>query len=176
MFDDISQDDLIMAFFPCIRFEDQALLIFRCDQYQLKRKSEIEKLEIDIKAHEELHDLYILITKLAIICFRKGLKIIIENPYSAQHYLTRYWCLNPELIDQNRTERGDYYKKPTQFFFINCESKHNFIFEPLIDTKLYTVSNYSHDKDNKIDGQSSKVSRSMIHPQYANRFIREFIL
>lgn len=29
IFDDISPDDLIMAFFPCVRFENQIMLWFR---------------------------------------------------------------------------------------------------------------------------------------------------
>ena len=163
-----------MAFFPCIRFEDQALLLFRCDQYQLKNKSDLEKLEIDLKTHEELSELYEMVTKLAIICIKRGLKLIIENPYSVQHYLTKYWCLKPTLIDKDRTERGDYYEKPTQYFFINIDVKYNFIFEPLEYVALYKISNIGN--NNGIDGKNRKTSRSMIHPQYANRFIREFIL
>lgn len=176
IFDNIKGEDLIMAFYPCIRFEDQALLLFRCDQYQLKNKTDLEKLELVLKTHNELSELYEVITKLAIICIRKGLKLIIENPYSSQHYLTKYWCMKPTVIDRNRTERGDYYEKPTQYFFINIDAKSNVIFEPLDYVKLHTISNYGGDKDNRINGNSVKTSRSMIHPQYANRFIREFIL
>lgn len=94
----------------------------------------------------------------------KNIPLIIENPYSEQHYLKRYWCIKPKIIDMNRRERGDHFIKPTQYWFINCEPKNNFIFEPLLDVKYKTV-----------DSQST-VGRSMIHPQYANRFIREFII
>lgn len=176
VFDTFSKEDIVMAFFPCIRFEDQALLLFRCDQYQLRNKTDIEKLEIDVQTHQELSLLYDRISKLAIVCLRKCLRLIIENPYSVQHYLTKYWALKPALIDNDRTERGDYYKKPTQYWFINAKPQSNFLFEPLEYVKLHTISNYNHDKNNRINGTETKVSRSMIHPQYANRFIREFIL
>lgn len=33
IFDDIAPDDLILAFFPCIRFENQIMLSFRGQQY-----------------------------------------------------------------------------------------------------------------------------------------------
>ena len=165
IFDNINKDDVILAFFPCTRFEAQILLHFRGDANQQKNKSMEEKLEKDIELHNELNYLYCLISKLVIICVRKGLKLIIENPYSTQHYLTKYWCVKPEIIDYNRRDRGDYYEKPTQYFFINCKPKENYIFEAYTVQPLKTISNV-HDK----------VERSMISQEYANRFIREFII
>ena len=64
----------------------------------------------------------------------------------------------------NRRENGDHFIKPTQYWFINCEPKNNFIFEPLLQVEYKTVDN------------QNTVGRSMIHPQYANRFIREYII
>ncbi len=97
--------------------------------------------------------------------------MIIENPYSAQHYLKQYWCIRPKLIDKDRTKNGDSMKKPTQFFFINCEPKNNFIFE-----SLDYVEAISFKKLNGNENVSRKTARSMIHPQYADRFIRQYIL
>ena len=114
----------------------------------------------------ELHEMYMDISMLVEICLQRDLKLIIENPYSAQHYLRQYWCLKPAIIDTDRTRRGDHYKKPTQYYFVNCEPKHNFIFEPLMHVER---------KKCKFGFKDGK-ERSMIHPQYANRFIREFIL
>lgn len=165
VFDKINANDTIVAFFPCTRFEVQILLHFRGDSIQQKKHSDIQKLKKDLELHNELHYLYSLITKLAIICLRKNIPLIIENPYCSQHYLTNYWCLKPKIIDNDRTDNGDYYKKPTQYWFIGCEPYHNFIFEPLEEVSRKTIST-THDK----------VERSLIHPQYANRFIREHIL
>ena len=120
---------------------------------------------------EELTELYLLISKMTIVCLRKGLHMIIENPYSAQHYLKQYWCIRPKLIDKDRTKNGDSMKKPTQFFFINCEPKNNFIFE-----SLDYVEAISFKKLNGNENVSRKTARSMIHPQYADRFIRQYIL
>ena len=169
LFDKITKNDLISAFFPCIRFEAQILLWFRGQAMQQKKWDDIKKLEHDLKLHEELASNYALITKLVLICLRKEIPLIIENPYSEQHYLTRYWAIKPKLIDTNRREMGDYEKKPTQYWFINCEPQNNFIFE-CIDVKKKVRHNDLFGKPNYT------VLRSMISPDYANRFIREFIL
>ena len=164
IFDNIKQSDLIMAFFPCVRFEDQILLWFQGNERNLKNKSNLEKLEKDLELHKELSQMYELITKLAIICYRKNLKLIIENPCGTQHYLNRYWAIKPSIVDDDRRKSGDYYKKPTQYWFINFEPKYNFIFEA-VDIK-----------PKKEISKQNKVERSMISKDYANRFIREFIL
>lgn len=123
-----------------------------------------KKLSNCLKLSEELNRNYQLITKLAIICVDKNISLIIENPYSTQHYLHRYWCIEPKIIDMDRSLEGDYYKKPTQYWFINCDPKNNFIFEPLELVKRKKIND------------ENTVNRSMIHPQYANRFIRQYII
>lgn len=166
IFDEISQDDLILAFFPCTRFEDQIMLSYKGQNYHQRNWEQKDKILYSMKLQDELNMLYKLISKLVIICIDKGLKLIIENPYSAQHYLKQYWCVKPAIIDKDRTARGDWYKKPTQYFFINCEPKNNIIMEcqNLVEVKRLKR------------GFLDATTRSMIHPQYANRFIREFIL
>ena len=84
-----------------------------------------------MKLHDELHELYELLCMMCVIVIRKGLKMIIENPYTPPHYLTTYWCMKPSLIDKNRRDDGDYYKKPTQYWFINYKVQQNLIFEPI---------------------------------------------
>lgn len=165
IFDDISSEDTIIAFFPCVRFEDQIQMAFRGTQFQMKNWSDKQKLENDIKLHRELSDLYETISKLAIVCIRKNIPLIIENPYSTTHYLTKYWAIPSKVIDKDRRTRGDYYQKPTQYWFINCEPKYNMILEPQIWNKTKTVENIS-----------NKTERSLISKEYANRFIREFII
>ena len=131
IFDNIKQDDMILAFFPCIRFEHKIRMHFKGVARQQKNMTMQEKLKYDISLHRELSNLYELITKMTIICLDRKIKLIIENPYSTTHYLTQYWALPNTFIDNNRTNRGDYFEKPTQYWFINCEPKNNFIFEPL---------------------------------------------
>jgi hypothetical protein len=171
IFDKISQDDLILAFFPCTRFEARVPLLFRGEAYQQKLWTDIEKLEYSIQLQNELTELYNLLSKLVIVCERKGLKMVIENPYTQPHYLTTYWCLKPSLIDKDRTMNGDYYKKPTQFWFVNCNPKNNLVFEPIdyVEQKIIATVKAT-------ENTSRKTERSMIHPQYANRFIRQYLI
>lgn len=165
IFDNITEKDTILAFFPCVRFEDQVQMHFRGTAFQQKKWTDEQKLENDLKLHKELDLMYETITKLAIVCIRKNLPLIIENPYSTTHYLVKYWAIPAKVIDKDRTLRGDYYEKPTQYWFINCEPKYNIIFEA-----------YTWNKKKNIERTSNKTERSLIAPEYANRFIKEFIL
>lgn len=165
IFDNITEKDTILAFFPCVRFEDQIQMHFRGTAFQQKKWTDEQKLENDLKLHKELDLMYETVTKLAIVCIRKNIPLIIENPYSATHYLVKYWAIPSKIIDKDRTMRGDYFEKPTQYWFINCKPKHNMILEA-----------YSWNKKKIINNTSSKTERSLISKEYANRFIREFIV
>lgn len=166
LFDTIGKEDYILAFFPCTRFEAQILLSFRGDARQQKKWSDEQKLEYDLQLHKELHTNYEMITKLTLVAIKRNLKLIIENPYTEQHYLNRYWCIKSTMKDLDRTIRGDYYKKPTQYFFINCKPT----YRPLFESQVWL------NEKKTISDVHDKVERSMIHKDYANRFIREFIL
>ena len=170
LFDKISPDDLILAFFPCTRFEQQILLWFRGDSKQQKNDNELKKLEKDLVLHSELSKNYSMITKLAIVCLRKNIPLVFENPYSEQHYLQKYWCLKPTIIDRNRRDNGDYYNKPTQYWFIGFQPKNNLVFEPIDYVEQKKINDLWGTKKEDV------AERSMIHPQYADRFIRQYIL
>ena len=165
IFDSIAQEDMIIAFFPCMRFENQIQMAFRGTQFQMKKWTDEQKLEYDLKLHRELSELYEVITKLVIVCLRRKIALIIENPYSKTHYLTKYWAIQAKIIDKDRTTRGDFYEKPTQYWFINCKPKYNMILEAQVWNKKKTIENVH-----------NKTERSLISSDYANRFIREFIL
>ena len=168
IFDNIKQEDIIMAFFPCTRFESRIQLAYRGESYQLLNYSDRDKLEISMQLHRELHENYDVISKMVCIALDKNLKMIIENPYTQPHYLTQFWCIKPKIVDKNRRENGDYMEKPTQYFCINFEPKQNVIFEPIEFVEKRKVD--------YIQGKDRARIRSEIHPQYANRFIRQFIL
>lgn len=165
VFDNIKQTDTIIAFFPCVRFEDQIQMAFRGTQFQMKKWSDEKKLEYDLKLHRELSELYEVITKLVIVCLRRSIPLIIENPYSSTHYLIKYWAIPATFTDKDRTTRRDFYEKPTQYWFINCKPKYNMILEAQVWNKKKTIENVH-----------NKTERSLISSDYANRFIREFIL
>lgn len=71
-----------------------------------------------------------------------------------------------EKNDLSNNFEIDYFKKPTQFRFINLEPRMNLIFEPkIINSHLQ-----------KVCETHNKVERSMISHEYANSFIRTYIL
>lgn len=173
IFDNIDISDLVLAFFPCTRFESGIPLNFRGEASQMKGWNDLNKLENSMQLHEELHRLYILICKLFSISLKGGWRMVVENPYTQPHYLTSYFPIKPSLIIKDRHAEGDYYKKPTQFWFINCEPEQNIVFSPIKSVPLMTISNCSYRIDSDI---SRQVMRSMMHPQFADRFIKSYIL
>lgn len=105
--------------------------------------------------------------------------MILENPFSEEHFLRRYWCFLPSIIDRDRRDNGDYFKKPTQYWFLNCSPEQNILFEPLpnngIDAKD-PIRTMTKEEWTQTGASSCKVARSMIHPDYADRFVRQYVL
>ena len=178
IFDNFTSEDIILAFFPCIRFEAEILLSFRGQKHGMEKWTYKRKMENCMRLMDELNHNYDLVNKLFIICMDRGLPLIVENPYSEEHFLRRYWCYPPSIIDRDRRVKGDFMKKPTQYWFVNIEPKNNLIFEPLepVPELKDAVRFMNKDYANKMGARSIKTARSMIHPQYANRFIRQYIL
>lgn len=180
IFDKFSTEDVILAFFPCTRFENQIMLSFRGQSKQFKNWTMQDKIKYDMKLMEEVRKNYLTVCMMFIVCLDRGLKLIMENPYSEEHFLRRYWCYPATIIDKDRRDNGDYYAKPTQYWFVGIEPKNNFLFEPITYNHLgekdairrLNSSMYA----DKFGNVSLKVARSMIHPQYANRFIRQYII
>lgn len=167
IFDNMTEDDVIMAFFPCTRFQENNALLLSGKGSQQKNMPTQEKLYWAKRYHKELSMLYENLSSLVQICLNRNLKLIIENPATPPHYLSMYW-LPSTFTDKDRTVNGDKFKKPTQYWFFNIEPKNNLLFEPIkyVETEIV----------NKQNGPDRQVKRSMIEPQYANRFIRTWIL
>ena len=166
IFDHIEKCDLVFAFFPCTRFEAQIQMAFRGERPNERNWTDEQKILQSMTLHEELHELYMRIGKLFTICYRGGWRMIVENPYF-QHYLTTYFPIKPSVIDKDRTKMGDYYRKPTQYWFINCSPENNVVFEPMEYVKQRQITH-------REKGQT--VQRSMIHRQYAERFIKTYVI
>lgn len=164
IFDNMRKDDIVLAFFPCVRFESQIQLSMRGQNSCQKNYSEEKKLKFSMKLFDECNQNFQLISKLVMVALRRGFKLIIENPYSSQHILYKFWSIRPSEIDLNRHAHGDFYKKPTMYYFINCKPKCNLLFEGVELKEIKKVSN------------QSTVERSMISKDYARWFIREKIL
>lgn len=161
----------MLAFFPCVRFSSKIPPLMRGEAPQQKNWTDTKKLEYSMQMHTELSELYQLISKMAHIAIDKKIRMVIENPYDHAHYLTMYFPLKPGIIDKDRTQNGDHFKKPTQYYFINTKPLNNLVFEPMEYVQQKWVK-HQHNEN----GFDRKTLRSMIHPQYASRFIRQYIL
>ena len=172
VFDTIFPDDFIMAFFPCIYFTGSINpVLFRLDDKNYKNLTLREKLDKIIKRGRDRQYFYEMITKMVGVCLLRNLRLIIENPYdNSMHYLKNNFFKEPDLIDNNRTLRGDDFVKPTGYWFFNCEPTFGCSLEP--NKKIKTVWGQSHPQG----GGVCSTERSMINPKYARNFICDFIL
>ena len=132
VFDNITSDDLIMAFFPCIYFTGYTNpQYFTLGNKNYKNLTLREKLDKIIKRGRDRQYFYEMITKMVGVCLLRNLRLIIENPYdNSLHYLHNNFFKEPDLIDNNRTLRGDDFIKPTGYWFFNCEPTFGCSLEP----------------------------------------------
>ena len=170
IFDDIKEDDLIIAFFPCIYFTGSTnpcyFTLENINYRSLDLKGKFAAILDRAKKREYFYE---LIYKLIGTCLQKDLRIIVENPYSSLHFLFFFFLGPPTILDKNRLLRGDYFKKPTGYWFFNCEATYG--------------ESYQNDKQQKIVWEAKRgkgglcsEERSMISPDYARNFICDFIL
>lgn len=141
LFDRISKDDLILAFFPCIKF---------CNIAEYNQR-------------------------LAQEAWRKH----------GVDYTNYFWFMRPQIIDMDRTQRGDWFKKPTAYWFVGCEPTHRCTMQQTKekDRKRVGMTSQWRDKDsNKVYAKGSSKAglcseeRSLISPDYARNWICDFIL
>lgn len=162
IFDDIHPDDLILAFFPCTYFCGHNEMFFCGTNYNYRQLTKAEMLDKIIERSWIRNRYYIMLLKLCRAVESRGLKMIVENPYNAHHYLRFNFPYKPAVIDMNRRLRGDYFKKPTQYLFVNCE--------PTGKVSLQM------DKPMEFVMEKSGIERSLISPDYARNFICDHIL
>lgn len=164
VFDNISQDDLVIAFFPCTYFSDQSQLLSRGDSYGQKEWSEKQKLEYSMEQMQERSSFYTFLCSLCLLAIKRGFKLIIENPYGKVNFLKHFFPLKPEVVILDRRKMGDFYKKPTQFFFINC----------VPEFKLWNEYPETRGKQKLIEDNKG-FARSIISPTFAKNFIKTYI-
>ena len=170
VFDEIKKSELIFAFFPCTYFECMQMTYYTnsCNNNNKEGK---EKFNLIIDRINKRNEFYILLYKLIAICEIRELRLIIENPATQPHYLlmAQNFYKKPTFIDANRLLRGDYYKKPTAYWFFNIVPTNG---------RSYNI-NTSPKIVNQAKRGSSEIStreRSLISPEYAKNFICDFIL
>lgn len=171
VFDNITKDDLIMAFFPCIYFTGSVNpCYFTLENTNYRKMTTKQKFDAMLERAENRNDFYKLLYKMVANCILRGLRIIIENPFSSLHYLHNNFLKEPSIIDSDRTRRGDYFKKPTGYWFFNCEPTQGYSFQkPLKTLRVWESKSAAH------AGLCSE-ERSMISPDYARNFICDFII
>lgn len=171
IFDKITKDDLIIAFFPCIYFCANNSMMFDGTSvtWRQQHKTEIEINKMILERSKKRQYFYEILLKFFSVCVCKKLRLIVENPYSTMHYLHNNFPYKPQIIDMDRTLRGDYFKKPTAYRFLNCKPTNGQSFQPNNNPmKIQSLSGH-------IGGICGE-NRSMISPNYARNFICDFIL
>ena len=172
LFDNITPDDLIMAFFPCIFFCQASQSAFTYTYNNYAKMDIRKKTDMILERSKNREYFYSLLIKLFGLVQERGLRMIVENPYSGQHYLVlaQNFVMPPTMIDHDRTRRGDYFNKPTSYWFVNCEPTHGTSIQPAKEHKTVMTA-----KGASRAGLCSE-ERSMISPDYARNFICDFIL
>lgn len=165
------EGDLVMAFFPCIYFCQNSMMLFSLSNFNYRKLDDRQKIAAILERSENRQFFYSLLIKMYGICLIKGIRLIIENPWSQPQYLYSNFPSSPSLIDKDRSMRGDYYKNPTAYWFVNCEPVMGIETEQR-DKEIKSV--YSA-KSAPHAGLCSE-ERSMISPDYARNFICDFLL
>lgn len=170
LFDRVGGEDLIVAFFPCIYFSCLSQMGISWGYTNYRKLSVKEATEQILERVKNREYFFGLAVKMLTVAKERGLRLIMENPWSQQTYLKANFILPPTMVDNNRRLRGDYFTKPTAYWFIGCEPTYGFT-EQLDKPSVRIL-------DCKGSGQAGICSeeRSMISPDYARNFICDFIL
>lgn len=169
VFDSIGKEDLIMAFFPCTYFCSGSQVSMYWSNVHFEGLPYEERTRRVLERAGNRLRFFSLAIKMLTVAKTRGLRLIMENPWTSS-YLSNGFVLPPSVIDNDRSLRGDFFVKPTAYWFINCEPTHGLTIQK--DKKVKRVMNC---KSATHAGLCSE-DRSMISPDYARNFIHDFIL
>lgn len=205
VFDSITKDDLIMAFFPCIRFCSVMEQLQHEDFYDASQRRKknfgtpeyyTQKWKVLRGYSQERFHFYDIALKMTAVVQIKGLRMIIENPWHPTNFTNHFFFLRRSLIDTDRTRRGDYFRKPTAYWYVNCQPTYGLTIQqtPRNEIKKITAGSGAVKTKRKLAGTVDKKQldsqyiehksnsgicdedRSLISPDYARNFIHDFIL
>ena len=110
IFDKITKDDLIIAFFPCIKFCNIAEYNQRSQQEYFRRIGKpIKEIYAYLKKEsDERYFFYQKCLKLHAVVETRGLRMVMENPWNEINYTNYFWFKRVTIIDRDRTQRGDF--------------------------------------------------------------------
>ena len=146
-------------------------MYFSLDTHNNEHKKNYERIQDAMDRLEKRTYFHSLLYKMIYLSFRLGIRLIIENPATQPNYLVgQQNFLKPTLIDSNRMERGDYFVKPTAYWFFNCKPTYGFSYQNNKKQKIIMNS-----KQGKEAGVCSE-ERSLISPDYARNWICDFVI
>jgi hypothetical protein len=122
--------------------------------------------------------------------------MIMENPWHPTNFTNHFWFMRTSIIDKDRTKRGDFFIKPTAYWYVNCTPTYGESYQTTPRSMVKTITagsgaaktkkklknNIGKDELDRmyIDHTSADgicdEDRSMISPDYARNFICDFIL
>lgn len=170
IFDDMATGDIVMAFFPCIYFSNWGNLNLH-PRSRYKQSLDKESMWKGIIDRAVDRDQYLItLLQLIAICDQQSLPLIIENPWTGAQYLREALPWKPTLIDTNRAAHGDYYRKPTAYWFFGIEPK-----DAMPTTRRQYRSTIEKAKKSSHRGMCSG-ERCEISQAYADAFVKWVIL
>lgn len=128
-----------------------------------------EKIDKIIEREKNRDYFLTVLLKFIGVCLRREIKMIFENPLTMS-FLSHFFIKEPDIKDMNRTIRGDYFPKPTGFWFFNCSPTYGFTEQQ--DKKKLIINDLKGGKEAGICSEE----RSMISQDYARNFICDFII
>ena len=170
IFDSIDSNDLIIAFFPCIYFSCMSQMLISYTHRNYRYYTPRQRIDTILERSHNREVFFSRAVKMIGIAQMRGLRLIMENPWSEQTFLRHNFPFNPTIIDNNRLLRGDYYVKPTAYWFINCKPTHGLSMQPRKKGK-----NICQIRMNQMPSIGNG-ERSRISPEYARNFICDNII
>lgn len=172
IFDNITKDDLIMAFFPCIYFCALSQMAFSFGYVNYRKLSIKERTDKILERSANREYFFRLAVKMVSVVEQRGIRMIMENPWAEQTFLKANFIAPPTIVDGNRMKRGDYFMKPTAYWFFGCTPTYgrSYQYDKTDQKKTIMAS-----KQGKQAGMCSE-ERSIISPDYARNFICDFII
>ena len=87
IFDNITKDDLVMAFFPCIQFCGISQMNMTLNCYQKNHGTVIGCGEYILQRSRMRQQFLELLLKMCFVCIDRGIRMVFENTYSTNIYL-----------------------------------------------------------------------------------------
>lgn len=170
IFSSMVEKDLVIAFFPCTYFSCMSQMLISYTHKNYQKYTPMERCKSILERSKKREYYFSLAVKLICIAKNRNLRLIMENPWSEQTFLKQNFPFKPTFIDKDRTLRGDYYVKPTAYWFINCEPTNGKTIQQRKRGKA--ICEIPNDHNPGI----CNTERSLISSDYARNFICDFIL